>query len=104
MHKDLDNLDIATHHFISKQRDDLIEIRLPEASIFFKEHFEIIGEKPLEAKEVTYLLQRRQTNLYYFSGYQMFRPFYANKTTAETIQTYLSRKNKAVNSHSAYVK
>jgi len=70
-------------NFIKEQREDLIEICLPEVNIFFKEHFEIIGEKPLEAKEVT---------SYYKEDKLIWTIFLATRRFDRFIQTKLLRK------------
>lgn len=70
-------------NLIKEQRPDLIDVCLPEMNRFFKEHFEIIGEKPLEAKEVF---------SYYKEDKLIWTIFLATRRFDRFMQTKLLRK------------
>jgi len=70
-------------NFIKEQRKDLIEMCLPVVNDFFKDHFEIIREKPLKEKEVF---------SYYKEDKLIWSIFLATRRFDKFVQTKILRK------------
>ncbi len=76
------SIDILAN-FIKEQRSDLIELCLPVVNRFYKEHYDLIGEKPLQAKEV---------HDYYKEDKLIWSIFLATRRFDRFVQTKILRK------------